>query len=128
MTKYPDFLFVALVLTISILGAVIVRAAGDPNGSGEVDADDIVYLIAYIFQGGPAPVPTFDGVVQHIQAQPRCSGYTVSHDSVFRVTEYQRKEFLLVFQNDSLCFITENITGVSDTAYLGALVPVDSGQ
>ncbi len=30
---------------------------GDANGSGEIDIDDIVYIIAYIFQAGPAPVP-----------------------------------------------------------------------
>jgi len=30
---------------------------GDANGSGNIDIDDVVYLIAYIFGGGPAPVP-----------------------------------------------------------------------
>lgn len=30
---------------------------GDADGSGFVDIDDIVYLIAYIFSGGPAPIP-----------------------------------------------------------------------
>ncbi len=30
---------------------------GDPNNSGGFDIDDVVYLIAYIFSGGPAPVP-----------------------------------------------------------------------
>jgi hypothetical protein len=30
---------------------------GDANASGGVDIDDVVYLIAYIFSGGPAPVP-----------------------------------------------------------------------
>ncbi len=29
---------------------------GDANGSGGIDIDDIVYLIQYVFQGGPAPV------------------------------------------------------------------------
>ena len=29
---------------------------GDANGSGTVDVDDIVYLIAYVFSGGPEPV------------------------------------------------------------------------
>jgi len=31
--------------------------AGDANGSGSVDIDDVVYLIGYIFSGGPPPVP-----------------------------------------------------------------------
>ncbi|MFH1893377.1 MAG: dockerin type I repeat-containing protein [Candidatus Zixiibacteriota bacterium] len=28
---------------------------GDADGSGAIDIDDVVYLIDYIFQGGPAP-------------------------------------------------------------------------
>ncbi len=38
---------------------------GDANGSGSIDIDDIVFLIEYVFNGGPAPTPTdrgdFDG-------------------------------------------------------------------
>lgn len=30
---------------------------GDANESGGVDIDDVVYLISYIFSGGPPPVP-----------------------------------------------------------------------
>jgi len=30
---------------------------GDADGSGAVDIDDVVYLIAYIFTGGPPPFP-----------------------------------------------------------------------
>ncbi len=30
---------------------------GDADGSGGIDIDDAVYLINYIFQGGPSPVP-----------------------------------------------------------------------
>ncbi len=29
---------------------------GDANGTGAVDIDDVVYIVAYIFLGGPAPV------------------------------------------------------------------------
>ncbi|MBU1319091.1 MAG: dockerin type I repeat-containing protein [candidate division Zixibacteria bacterium] len=31
--------------------------SGDADGSGGVDIDDVVYLINYIFSGGPAPLP-----------------------------------------------------------------------
>jgi len=31
--------------------------AGDANGSGAVDIDDVVYEITYIFGGGPPPIP-----------------------------------------------------------------------
>jgi len=34
---------------------------GDANGSGDIDIDDAVHLIAYIFAGGPAPDPTEAG-------------------------------------------------------------------
>jgi hypothetical protein len=30
---------------------------GDADASGGVDIDDVVYIIAYIFNGGPAPIP-----------------------------------------------------------------------
>jgi hypothetical protein len=30
---------------------------GDADGTGAIDIDDVVYLIAYIFSGGPAPIP-----------------------------------------------------------------------
>jgi hypothetical protein len=30
---------------------------GDPNGDGQVNVADIVFLIQYIFRGGPAPKP-----------------------------------------------------------------------
>jgi len=33
------------------------EAPGDANGSGDIDIDDVVYLIGYIFSGGPAPTP-----------------------------------------------------------------------
>ena len=34
---------------------------GDADASGGVDIDDVVYLIAYIFSGGPPPVPYESG-------------------------------------------------------------------
>ena len=36
---------------------------GDADGSGTVDIDDVVYLIAYIFTGGPPPDPLAAGDV-----------------------------------------------------------------
>ncbi len=38
-------------------------STGDPNCSGNVDIDDVVYLIAYIFQGGPAPCGEPEGFI-----------------------------------------------------------------
>jgi hypothetical protein len=34
---------------------------GDADGSGEIDIDDVVYVITYIFADGPAPDPLSSG-------------------------------------------------------------------
>ena len=36
---------------------VVDPVIGDADGSGFVDIDDVVYLINYIFAGGPVPMP-----------------------------------------------------------------------
>lgn len=38
-------------------GSSVICVPGDADESGAVDIDDVVYLIAYIFSGGPAPTP-----------------------------------------------------------------------
>ncbi len=48
-------LVLAVLLSTSAITAPI--NSGDPNGSGSVNMADPVYLINYIFGGGPAPVP-----------------------------------------------------------------------
>jgi len=52
---------------------------GDANGSTEVDIDDAVYLITYIFGGGPAPDPTETG-------DANCSGGIDIDDVVYLIT------------------------------------------
>jgi len=49
---------------------------GDADGSAAVDIDDVVYLIAYIFTGGPAPVASSD---------VDCSGGTDIDDVVYLI-------------------------------------------
>jgi plastocyanin len=51
---------------------------GDADGSGAVDIDDVVYLIAYIFTGGPAPNPLDAGEVD-------CSGAIDIDDVVYLI-------------------------------------------
>ena len=36
-------------------------SCGDANNSGGIDIDDVVYLIEYVFQGGPEPIPLESG-------------------------------------------------------------------
>jgi hypothetical protein len=52
---------------------------GDANGSGAIDIDDVVYLIAYIFQGGPAPVPEPEA------GDANCSGAVDIDDVVYLI-------------------------------------------
>ncbi len=51
---------------------------GDANGSEEVDIDDVVYLIGYIFSGGPAPSPLWTGDAD-------CSGEIDIDDVVYLI-------------------------------------------
>lgn len=41
--------------------ATLPPVCGDANGDGRVDISDVVYLIAFIFTGGPEPTPTIRG-------------------------------------------------------------------
>jgi len=51
---------------------------GDADGSFSVDISDAVYLIAYIFGGGPAPSPLLSG-------DPDCSGSVDISDAVYLI-------------------------------------------
>jgi lysophospholipase L1-like esterase len=52
---------------------------GDANGSGSVDIDDVVFLILFIFGGGPAPIPLISGDAD-------CSGVSDIDDVVYLIT------------------------------------------
>jgi len=51
---------------------------GDANGSGDVDIDDIVHLVGYIFSSGPAPNPLASG-------DANCSGGCDIDDVVYLI-------------------------------------------
>jgi len=51
---------------------------GDTDGSGEIDIDDVVFLIAYIFQSGPEPDPIESGDAD-------CGGYIDIDDAVYLI-------------------------------------------
>ena len=52
---------------------------GNTDGTGVVDIDDIVYLIAYVFQGGPEPIPVDAGNVD-------CAGDVDIDDIVYLIS------------------------------------------
>jgi hypothetical protein len=51
---------------------------GDANKDNEVDISDAVYLVTYIFKGGPAPNPLAAG-------DPNCSGDADIADAVYLI-------------------------------------------
>lgn len=67
--------------TIDILLEVIEAPwiCGDANSSEAVDVDDVVFLVAYIFTGGPAPSPME-------AADVNCSGDVDIDDAVYLVS------------------------------------------
>ncbi|MCK4657419.1 MAG: hypothetical protein KAT85_10300, partial [candidate division Zixibacteria bacterium] len=62
--------------TMSVVEPPVDR--GDCDGSGEIDIDDVVYLIAYIFSEGPPPAPLTVGDVD-------CSGDVDIDDVVYLI-------------------------------------------
>jgi hypothetical protein len=60
-------------------GDVQAYVCGDANASAEVDIDDVVYLVHYIFTGGPPPDPLESG-------DTNCSGALDIDDVVWLVS------------------------------------------
>ncbi len=54
-------------------------ACGDADNSGLIDIDDVVYMVYYIFAGGPAPIPYESGDAD-------CSGEVDIDDAVWLIT------------------------------------------
>jgi hypothetical protein len=52
---------------------------GDVNNSGAVEAGDVVFLLSYLFRGGPAPCPLLQGDVN-------CSGAVDAGDVVYLIS------------------------------------------
>lgn len=44
----------------SMTGIIVIlsNTCGDTNGDGQVSVSDVVFLISYLFRGGPAPYPS----------------------------------------------------------------------
>lgn len=64
----------------SVYVEVTTYVPGDSDGSGQVDIDDVVYLIQYIFAGGPTPDPLESGDAD-------CSG-AIDIDDVVYLIQY----------------------------------------
>jgi hypothetical protein len=62
------------------IGDICDWLCGDPDASGAIDIDDVVYLISYIFAGGSPPLPLESGDTD-------CS-QTVDIDDVVYLIDY----------------------------------------
>jgi hypothetical protein len=56
----------------------IVVTCGDANGDGKLSVSDVVYLINYLFKGGPAPIPWEAG-------EANCDGKVTVSDVVYLI-------------------------------------------
>ncbi|MCJ7459675.1 MAG: cupredoxin domain-containing protein [candidate division Zixibacteria bacterium] len=45
----------------SMTGTILVRKRGDANGDSKITVSDVVYLVNYLFKGGPPPNPLLTG-------------------------------------------------------------------
>jgi hypothetical protein len=68
----------AMWIMVDVVGSQQSYICGDADDSGGIDIDDAVYLIAYIFSGGPAPDPVQAGDVD-------CSGGIDIDDVVYLI-------------------------------------------
>jgi hypothetical protein len=78
-----DELNTEIVMDDSLHGLVVVCPTGyrfgDNNYNGVISISDVVYLINYIFSGGPAPLPI------HLVADVNCSSVVSISDAVFLI-------------------------------------------
>ena len=118
------FALLAFLLACYALTVIDTRSAygvecvgGDVNRDGEVDLEDIDYLVQYIFLGGPEPVdcikPDFE-----IDMSLWDQSYFLTADTLFQVLRY-RYSVTLDFPEDTLTFTTGY---TNDTNRLGVVV------
>jgi len=122
LTFFKNYLWI--ILTILLLLAIVYKAqasSGDVNGSGGVDVDDITYLIAYVFQGGPAPVPVMDDWIVYENSYYKCSTYKLESDSLFRYDYNDVYHYYLVFVDDSIFSVSHKIYKDVDTIFIGVI-------
>jgi hypothetical protein len=61
-----------------VVGALSAHLCGDANNSGDIDIDDIIFVVNYVFTGGPEPDP-------YESADTNCSGFVDIDDIIFLV-------------------------------------------
>lgn len=65
--------------------------AGDADRSGRPDLNDVVYLVNYVFKGGPEPEPYY------LQGDATCDGWVDARDIVALVSYWHRERSLCDF-------------------------------
>jgi len=62
-----------------IFGASTADIRGDVNNNGSTTSSDIIYLVNYVFKGGPPPLPVVS------EGDVNCSATITSSDVIFLV-------------------------------------------
>jgi len=60
--------------------ALVAVSHGDADNNSQLDAADVTYLIAYLFKGGPPPVPVEE------MGDANCSGEVSIADTVYLIS------------------------------------------
>jgi len=99
-----NYILLSFIITIALIALTVIAAAepyvcGDANGSGEIDIDDVVYIINYIFAAGPEPIPVESG-------DANASGEVDIDDVVYLIS------YIFSGGPDPVCYTTPTTTTI----------------
>jgi len=80
VSEYPAGVDAGMAVRFSYADRVLAQA-GNVNGEGEIDISDLVYLVTYMFGGGPDPIPYESGDVN-------CSGDQIDIADLVALVDY----------------------------------------
>ena len=75
----PDAPFVATSPPITVVTCASIVITGDVNRDADITSSDIIYMVNYIFKGGPAPLPVY------VAGDVNCTGDNTSSDIIYLV-------------------------------------------
>jgi len=107
-------------------GGAVASANGDTNGDGTIDLSDAVYLLAWLFRDGPAPVPCPGGLGLPDTGQLGCfdcsgqpCGFLLPDSFLFSVDGRENtgcpndaNRFTVTLNANSEDVVTDNCTGL----------------
>lgn len=113
-------LFVVLLFALSGTGIMAQSSSGDPNCDALVTISDAVYLINYIFAGGPAPCAFAQTAGKFILSDPATSVATINLPE----TEFILKEIMIPPNKVGTSMIIRTIAHLVDNGDPGQQTPI----